>query len=480
MIDVSAKRELLALLEARALYHARNKWERFYPETGKFARSEYRKHMECFALGATVKARCVQGGNGIGKTESLGAYETMLHATGKYPEWWPGFRFNHPTDIWVSGDTKETVRDITQAKLIGDVAKRGISALGNGILPYDTIMDGGEFTGKFRQGSNYSCDFVRVRHVSGGYSVIAFKSYDQRRENFQGTEKHFIWLDEEPPWDIYGECVMRGRTVGGKILLTFTPLSGPTEVVQMFEKANKEGDGSMVLVKIGWDDVPHLTDEEKRDMLAGQPKWLWPARMNGDAVAGTGRIYPVDEKDFVVKPFPIPPHYRRVFGIDCGWHKTAVVWGAYDKDNDIVYAYSEHYRGEAEVPVHAKAIHARGVWIPGVGDVAGASQTNGERFIDLYKANGVRIDLPDKGVDGGIATVLERLSTGRLKIFNTCENLIAEMRRYSYDKDGKVVKVDDHACDALRYLIVSGLDKAALPRRDPLPVMQEQTFGVYQ
>jgi len=476
------KVELLKLLEEKERRLRYNKIARFYPATGKYPRDAYPKHMLVFGFGAMYRERCFQGGNGVGKTEGVGAYEVTLHATGDYPDWWEGRRYNRPTDMWVAGDTKETVRDITQTKLIGDVAKLGLSALGSGMIPRDALLDAnGQFNGKFRQGTNYACDFARVKHKSGGFSTIAFKSYDQRRESFQGTEKDLIWLDEEPPMDIYTECVFRGRTVNGMILLTFTPLSGPTDVVKSFQRsslANEEG-ASKILVKCRWDDVPHLTEEEKKQMLAGCPPYLRDARINGEAVAGIGRVYPVDESNFVINPLPmIPDHWPRLFGLDCGWHMTACIWLAHDRDNDIVYAYSEHYRGEAEVPIHAAAIKARGIWIPGVGDIAGASQTNGEKFLDLYKAQGVLVRLPNKSVDAGIATVLERLSTGRLKIFNTCTRLLDELRRYSYDDKGRIKKEDDHGLDGLRYGIM-GLDQARTKRADPIHKTPEQTFGLY-
>jgi phage terminase large subunit-like protein len=475
------KLALLELLDEKIRRKRYNKLAQFYPDEGKYARDLYPKHMMVFSFGATYRERCFQGGNGVGKTEGVGAYEVTLHATGDYPDWWTGRRYTRPTDIWVAGDTKETVRDITQTKLIGDVAKLGLEALGTGMIPRDTMLDGGKFNGKFRQGTNFACDFVRVKHKSGGYSTIAFKSYDQRRESFQGTEKDLIWLDEEPPLDIYTECVFRGRTVNGMILLTFTPLSGPTDVVKSFQRsaqANEEG-ASKILVKCRWEDVPHLTEEEKAQMLAGCPPYLRDARVNGEAVAGIGRVYPVQESDFVIKPLQHRPDYWPcLFGIDCGWHMTAAIWCAHDRDNDVVYVYSEHFRGEAEVPLHAAAIKARGIWVPGVGDVAGASQTNGDKFLDLYRAQGVRIRLPNKAVDAGIANVLERLSTGRLKIYNTCERLLDEIRRYSYDDKGKIKKEDDHGCDALRYALMD-LDQARVKRPDnTAPSIPEMTFGL--
>jgi phage terminase large subunit-like protein len=78
-------------------------------------------------------------------------------------------------------------------------------------------------------------DTVSVRHASGGTSVLGFKSYDQGRRKFQGTAKHLVWLDEEPPLDVYQECLTRLMTTDGLMLCTFTPLEGMTEVATMFD-----------------------------------------------------------------------------------------------------------------------------------------------------------------------------------------------------------------------------------------------------
>ena len=72
---------------------------------------------------------------------------------------------------------------------------------------------------------------MSVAHISGGNSLLSLKSYDQRREAFQGTEQDIIWLDEEPPIDIYTECLIRTMTTNGLLILTFTPLEGLSEVV---------------------------------------------------------------------------------------------------------------------------------------------------------------------------------------------------------------------------------------------------------
>lgn len=436
----------------------KNKLFQFFPDSGPFRRELYRQQMAFFALGSKCRTRCFMAANRTGKTEG-GGFEVVLHLTGLYPEWWKGFRFAHPVDVWVAGDTKETVRDITQTKLLGRPG-----APGTGMIP-------GEMIGRvvMRQNSGGSVDYVTVRHVSGGYSTLGFKSYDQGREAFQGTEKHIVWLDEEPKSSgIRSECAMRLGTTGGLLIETFTPLRGITEIVQRY-MASDDGemlglDADRVLVRgkdvgmvmAGWDDVPHLSATEKERMLAECEPHLVESRSKGIPSLGSGAIYPVPLDEIIADPFDIPPHWPRVYGLDVGWNRTAAVWLAHDRDTDTVYAYAEHYRGQAEPEIHAAAIRARGEWIPGEIDPAsrGRGQADGARLFDLYSGHGLRLVHAVNTVEAGILEVYSRLSTGRLKIFRTLQCVASEYRIYRRDEKGKIVKANDHAMDALRYGIM--------------------------
>lgn len=426
----------------------------------------------------------VSGGvihHNTGKTEGVGAYETVLHATGDYPAWWEGLRFPKPINCWVSGDLLRTVRDITQGKLFGDVARRGLDALGTGLIPRDRIIDY-----KFIQNTNYALDYVTVKHVTGGKSVIGFKSYEQGREAFQGTEQDWQWMDEEPPLDIYLESLMRTRGVDGKLLITFTPLRGHSKVVEEFlawEDRNKQG-GSKYTVTCGWDDVPHLSEQWKREQLAAIPPYLRNARRLGIPTAGIGQAYPVEEDQFVIAPIALPAHWRRVAGFDHGYHNTACVWLAYDKDMDTAYLYSDYKRGGEGITkeMHATAIKSRGDWIPVVGDAA--ARDDGVQVINSYKALGVKMRLPNKSggsFDAGIQEVLSRLSDGRLKVFSTCQKWLDEFRKYRYaePKNGgtpQIVKENDHLMDSTRYAIQDGLKIATTQKVESIE-MRELKFG---
>jgi hypothetical protein len=98
---------------------------------------------------------------------------------------------------------------------------------------------------------------------------------------------------------------------------------------------------------------------------------------------GSGAVYPVFEAEILVKDFEIPDCWPRAYGMDVGWSKTAAIFGAYDRDNDIAYLTGERYRGQAEPIIHAEGIKARGAWVSGFIDPAanGRSQVDGSELL---------------------------------------------------------------------------------------------------
>jgi phage terminase large subunit-like protein len=104
---------------------------------------------------------------------------------------------------------------------------------GTGLIPKSCLgQEQGQLS--WKAGVADLVDTVKVRHKSGGWSELGLKSYQQGRGSFEGTARHVIWFDEEPPMDVYGEALIRTATTQGLIMLTFTPLEGMSQVVQGF------------------------------------------------------------------------------------------------------------------------------------------------------------------------------------------------------------------------------------------------------
>lgn len=453
--DLSEKQELYILLKERERRQKTSKLLSYYPNDGPLRRELYVKHLEFFRAGLEHRERLFLAANRVGKSEGVGGYEVALHLTGNYPDWWEGRRFTEPVSVWAAGDTSKTTRDILQHKLLGPVG-----SFGTGLIPEKSL---GKILSK--PGVPDAVELVQVRHASGGESTLSFKSYDQRREAYQGTEQDVIWLDEEPPFSIYSECLIRTMTTNGLILCTFTPLLGLSDTVLHFLPSGQlrpGAQGNKYVVMATWDDAPHLNEEAKAELWNSIPVYQRDARTRGIPQLGSGAIYPVAEQDIVVAPFAIPEYWPRCFGMDVGWNRTAAIWGAWDMDSDTVYLYSEHYQGQAEPAIHAAAIRARGEWIPGAIDKAarGRNQIDGLNLLSLYTDLGLTLLEADNAVEAGIYAVWMRLSTGRLKVFNTLERWLQEYRIYRRNEDGKVVKDHDHLMDATRYMVMSGLSVA--------------------
>jgi hypothetical protein len=74
---------------------------------------------------------------------------------------------------------------------------------------------------------------------------------------------------------------------------------------------------------------------------------------------------------------------------------------------------------------------------------------DGKRLIEEYKKLGLNLEYADNSVTAGITAMWQRLSTGRLKVFNTLTHFFSEYRIYRRDKNHKIVKVNDHLMDCI-------------------------------
>jgi hypothetical protein len=219
---------------------------------------------------------------------------------------------------------------------------------------------------------------------------------------------------------------------------------------------------SKALIVAGWNHVPHLTEEAKKELVEGELPHIVDARSKGIPALGAGAIYPVAEDRILCDPFEIPDFWPRAYALDVGWRCTAALWGAWDRQPDVVYVWAEHKGKESSPAEHAQGIRSKGDWIPGVIDPAarGRNQKDGTRLSDEYVSLGLDLSLADNSVEAGITAVYKRMTSGRLKIFNTCWAFLDEFRLYQRDEKGRIVKANDHLMDCLRYLIMSGMELA--------------------
>ena len=385
--------------------------------------------------------------NRVGKTFSA-AEEAAFHATGIYPDWWDGKTFGKPTLGWVGGVTNEALRDIVQKEVLGGLGDK----YGTGTVPKHLL-------GKPRMrqaGISGVVDSVTVKHISGKTSDIVFKSYEQGWRKWQGTAPDYIWLDEEPDdFKIYTECRTRIITSNGIIFVTFTPLTGLTELVLHF----REGKEGTFVMNVTWDDAPHITEDQKRLALSSFPEHEREARSKGIPMMGEGRLFPFAEEDYRCKPIDIPDYWREIIGIDFGWnHPAGTSKISYDASNDIIYVSKSHKKDKMDAAHHAEIIKAMGGVTGGIPvvwphDGLNTEKGKGTQLIKNYRNKGLnllaksaRFDNKIGGsqsIERSVMEIYERIESGRFKIFNT-EHLLLEEMRNLHRKDGKVVdRLDD-------------------------------------
>ena len=218
------KAELAQLFREKARREEQRLFYNTFPDEGPLSRYNYPRHMEFIGDTANYTECALIAANQVGKSR-VAAFFVSASTTGDYPHWWHGKRWDSHIDCWCAGDTNETVRNIIQDALLGPPDN-----FGTGMIP-------GKYLADIKKKSGSVADAVEsftVNHVKGGTSRVALRAYEQKRKSFQGTKKHLIWLDEEPPEDVYAECFTRTANTDGILICTFTPLNGISDIVLAF------------------------------------------------------------------------------------------------------------------------------------------------------------------------------------------------------------------------------------------------------
>jgi phage terminase large subunit-like protein len=413
----------------------------------------YPKQAEFHAAGASSRQRLLMAANQVGKTVAAG-FELAMHATGLYPQWWEGRRFDRPIVGWAAGVTGESTRDNPQRILLGRPGNWG-----TGAIPKARIAD----TSSAR-GLADAVDTIQVRHVSGELSSIQLKSYEKGREKWQGETLDFVWFDEEPPSDIYMEGLTRTNATGGMTLITFTPLLGMTEVVRRFLLEKPPGTHVTTMTI---HDAGHYSKDQIDAIIATYPEHERKARTEGIPQLGSGRVFPFGKEQIAVQSFPIPEHWPQICGVDFGWdHPSAGARLAWDRDADVVYVIAEH-RAKAQTPMmFAAATTPWGEWLPWSwphdGKQSGGKFDKAEQqqLQAIYKRHGLNMlfehaqfEDGTNGVEAGITDMYERMETGRWKVFSHLSSWFEEFELY-HRKDGLIVKLNDDMISASRYALM--------------------------
>ena len=271
----------------------------------------------------------------------------------------------------------------------------------------------------------------------------------------------FVALDEEPPADIYTESLTRTNATNGLVWVTFTPLLGVSEVVRRF-MYDKSPDRTVVTMTI--DDVDHYNEEQKKQIIASYPPHEVEARTKGVPTLGSGRIFPVAEASITCDHRDIPSHWPRIGGMDFGWtHNFAACELAWDRDHDVVYLIRTYRMKEATPIMHAATLRAWGRNLRWAWPRDGRRQTlegAGIPLMQQYSEQNLEMlwehaQFTDGSVsvEAGLMQWLDRMKSGRFKVFRELNDFFEEFRLY-HRRDGKVFAENDDLLCAVRYALM--------------------------
>lgn len=211
------------------------------------------------------------------------------------------------------------------------------------------------------------------------------------------------------------------------------------------------------------EDADHYTPEQRAEIIAGYPAHERKARSQGIPALGSGKVFPIDEDEIKCAAFEIPELWVQIGGLDFGWdHPTAACRLAWDKDTDVIYVTATYAVREATPVLHAAALKPWGEWLPWAWPHDGLQHDkgSGEALAAQYRAQGLNL-LPERatfedggfGVEAGVTEMLDRMQTGRWKVFDHLESWFGEFRMY-HRKDGLIVKHYDDQLSASRYAMM--------------------------
>lgn len=422
--------------------------------------------LEFHQSGKENKERAAIDANGVGKSFCT-TWELAAHVLGDYPPWFDGIRFDKPVEAWVGAIDADQQRIGVQTHLLGTDLEKN---LGTGFIPRDRIP---KKPSTRQAGISDVADKVLVKHSSGGYSTIVFKTYAQGWRSWQAGKPKIVLLDEEPDEndakqrDIFEECQTRIFRSDGVLLVGLTPLLGETNLTRHFMSPKSKG---IHCVYATWDDAPHLSEEGKDRLRKTYGAHKLATRTQGVPMMGEGRIIDVDESEYRIPQFEIPRYFARIIGIDFGigvGHPTAAGLLVWDRDKDTVYLIDEYRKEGMDSLYHATAIKKWGNWIPVAWPHDGhktsdltKEKADGTEIKDIYQKHGLNMlgisarYERDKGgsqpVEPIVEELVERIKTGRFYATENCHKFFEECRSF-HRKDGKIVNRREDLIKAVLY-----------------------------
>jgi len=443
----------------------------------------FNHQLEFFKTGNSER-RGILAANRIGKTVST-CYETAMHLTGLYPDWWEGHRFAGPITAMVAGEGWSQVALVLQNELLGTQDVKITENLGSGAIPRECIV-----TSTMRNdGAN--CIGVEIKHKSGSNSYLLFANYTQEVRQLQGFKLNLAVFDEQPPDDFFSEIVTRTATTQGKVLCSFTPLKGLNGLVSKFW--NKEEGYNYI--RVSWDDVPEydpwglpfLLNETRKQLERDYLPHEREARIAGKPVMGKGAVfqlstwptYKTGEIDFQRMP-----HIHRVIALDLGLvnDKTVIslmYWEPYERTaylhkQIIVQGIEEAVPTQYINHLLRPEVFGTPIVLPPDANTVGRYTMSSSSIRELFES--YELNVYEKAIMNppdsqgrttnhkayGINQMRQMLEVGSLMVNENCTHFLSEAQNYFVDEKGRFSDPDD-CIDSCRYAILACLNGIAEP-----------------
>jgi len=442
------------------------------------------EHQKQFFNTQASPRRGILAANRIGKTVST-CYETAMHLTGQYPEWWRGLRFDHAITAMVAGEGWSQVALVLQNELLGTHDVKITDAIGTGAIPRDCIrMD-------TMRNDGANCMGVEVAHSSGGTSYLLFANYTQEVRQMQGFKLNLAVFDEQPPDDFFSEIVTRTATTQGQVLCSFTPLKGLNGLVSKFWNREAGYD----FVRVAWTDVPEYDPWSEPFLLAETRAQLErdylpherEARIAGRPVMGKGAVFQIRTwptyrtGDY---DFRTMQGIHRIIALDLGlvndrtvitlmyWHPTERL--AWLHRQICVTGIEEANPANYIQHLMRPEVFGTPIVLPPDAGTPGRYTMSAQSIRELFESYELNViarpiaNPPDS--EGrttnhkayGINAMRQMLEAGTLQINENCQDFLREAANYYVDPQGRFSDPDD-CIDSARYAILGCLNSLAEP-----------------
>ena len=404
---------------------------------------------------SVAKGRLFIGGNRSGKTVS-GVVEDTFWLMGRHPH-----RPVPPAPVRGR---------IVAVDILQGVEKIILPELARWIPPSELIDQSWE--------SSYNRGLRTLTLANG--SFVELMSYEMDLEKFAGTSRHFVHFDEEPPKSIFNENMARLVDTGGSWWCSMTPVEGMTWVYDDIYIAARTNPNFFV-VEAGMDDNIYLSPVEIDQLLTTMNDDERAARRQGKFVQIGGLIYKQFGPRHIIPSLyhsgrweQVKKTWQFVLGMDHGFNNpTCWLWAALSPDGKIII-FDEHYESGQIVSYHAEVVKQKNrlygiepIYMVGDPSIRNTDPITATSVHIEYVEAGVPIVLGNNDVRAGINAVASLLEKDQLFITANCEHTLKEIARYRWAmwsskrmRENRNVKEephkkDDHACDALRYIIAS-------------------------